>query len=111
MTDQERHDMFATSLALILPAEVLQEYRPGVNLTHEVLHGARRGAYARCGWSGSWPYYFTADIYCGHLLPVVKDIWRACYVDVGLAHTNDNFTALLDAGKPTENHHETQDLL
>ena len=104
MTEQERHDMFATSLALILPDEVRHQNRPGVNLTLEILHGARSGAYAKCGWGtdSTWPYYFCADIYCGHLLPVVKDIWRACYIEVGLAHTNDNFTALLDTGKPTE---------
>lgn len=97
--------MFAGGLALILPEHVPHQNHPnGSNLTPEILSHARSGHYAQCGWGTdkSWPYYFCAKEYCGHLLPTVKELWRACYIDVGLAHTIDTFTALLDMGQPTE---------
>ena len=82
MTRQERHDLFASGLALILPENVPHQNAPNrQNLTPGILHSARAGYYATCGSGGGWPYYFTADIYCGHLLPVVKELWRACYLD------------------------------
>ena len=94
MTPQERHDMFAAGLALILPGEVPHQNRvDGQNLTPEVLHAARLGNYASCGPHGSgWPFYFTADVYCGHLLPAVIELWRACYHDGQPAHTNNQPT-------------------
>lgn len=80
MTPSERDELFAASLALILPAEVPHEYTPHKNLTPEILDSARKGHYCDMVSKGRYPYYFTANHYCGHLLPVVEELWRACYL-------------------------------
>lgn len=77
------HDQFATLLALVLPDPVLSRpgtFNPGENLTQKVVAGARTGYLYRCGRDNNWPYYFTAPEYCGHLLPVVQELWRKCYL-------------------------------
>ncbi len=79
---EERHALFAASLALILPDPVIcgpGTTTPGENLTPEILHAARRGHYHDCGQKHSWPYYFTGQEYCGHLHPIVIELWRAAY--------------------------------
>ena len=80
MDPQERHDMFAGGLALILPDPVPHRI-DGRNLTPEILDGTRKGHYCDMVSKGRYPYYFTAPHYCGHLLPVVEELWRACYLD------------------------------
>lgn len=75
------HDQFATLLALVLPDPVISgpaTLNPGKNLTPEILLAARKGLFADC--VNRWPYYFTGPEYCGHLLPVVEELWRKCYL-------------------------------
>jgi hypothetical protein len=77
---QEQHDLFANMLSLLLP-EVVRHTNRSENITPLILEGARRGSYANWGDPGrSLPYYFEAPYYCGHLKPLVLEIWRACYL-------------------------------